>query len=97
MLLICSIAVSIGVQAQPIAFAAATTLYMLLVRVPIAPDGGGGGEPAAIGIFSLIGVGATDSWFDRACDPDGGAGAGAAVPAAGAVDAGGRGRKATMT
>jgi uncharacterized membrane protein YbhN (UPF0104 family) len=62
MRLICSIAVSIGVQAQPIAFAAATTLYMLLVRVPIAPDGGGVGEPAAIGIFSLIGVGATEAF-----------------------------------
>ena len=62
MLLICSIAVSIGVQAEPIAFAAATTLYMLLARVPIAPDGWGVGELAAIGIFSLIGVGATQAF-----------------------------------
>ena len=49
-------------QAEPIAFAAATTLYMLLVRVPIAPDGWGVGELAAIGIFSLIGVGATQAF-----------------------------------
>jgi uncharacterized membrane protein YbhN (UPF0104 family) len=62
MLLICSIAVSIGVQAEPIAFAAATALYMLVVRVPIAPDGWGVGELAAIGIFSLIGVGATEAF-----------------------------------
>ena len=62
MLLICSIAVSIGVQANPIAFAAATTLYMLLVRVPIAPDGWGVVELAAIGIFSLIGIGATEAF-----------------------------------
>jgi uncharacterized protein (TIRG00374 family) len=62
MLLICSIAASIGVQAEPIAFAAATTLYMLLVRVPIAPDGWGVGELAAIGVFSLIDVGATQAF-----------------------------------
>ncbi len=49
-------------QASPIAFAAATTLYMLLVRVPIAPDGWGVGELAAIGIFSLIGIGATEAF-----------------------------------
>jgi uncharacterized protein (TIRG00374 family) len=62
MLLICSIALSIGVHAQPIAFAAATTLYMLLVRIPIAPDGWGVGELSAIGIYSLIGVGATEAF-----------------------------------
>jgi hypothetical protein len=35
---------------------------MLLVRIPIAPDGWGVGELSAIGIYSLIGVGATEAF-----------------------------------
>ena len=62
MLLICSIAVAIGIKADPIAFAAGTALYMLLVRVPVAPDGWGVGELAAIWVFGLIGVGPTEAF-----------------------------------
>ena len=60
--LILAIARSIVVEAEPTAFLAASTLFLLAVRVPIAPDGWGTGELAAIGAFALVGVDATQAF-----------------------------------
>jgi uncharacterized protein (TIRG00374 family) len=62
MLLIVGIAWSIGVTVDPVAFIAASALYLLALRVPIAPDGWGVGELTAIGVFALVGVSATESF-----------------------------------
>jgi len=62
MTLVLAIALSTGVPIEPVAFAAASTLYLLAVRVPISPDGWGAGELAAIGAFGLAGVGATQAF-----------------------------------
>ena len=62
MALILAIALSIGVAVQPVALLAASTVYLLAVRVPIAPDGWGTGELAAIGAFGLVGVDATQAF-----------------------------------
>jgi hypothetical protein len=62
MALILAIALSIGVAVQPVALLAASTVYLLAVRVPIAPDGWDTGELAAIGAFGLVGVDATQAF-----------------------------------
>jgi uncharacterized protein len=59
LLIVFTIATSLGIQAAPIVFFAAAAVYMLLFRLPIAPDGWGTGELAAIAAFGLIGVDAT--------------------------------------
>jgi uncharacterized membrane protein YbhN (UPF0104 family) len=51
-----AVALSIGVDARPLALAAAAALYLLLARLPVAPDGWGVSELAAIGVFGLVGV-----------------------------------------
>lgn len=53
-----TIATSLGIQAEPIVFFAASAVYMLILRLPVAPDGWGTGELAAIAAFGLIGVSA---------------------------------------
>jgi uncharacterized protein (TIRG00374 family) len=58
LLIVFTIATSLGIQAEPIVFFAAAAVYMLIFRLPIAPDGWGTGELAAIAAFSLIGVSA---------------------------------------
>ena len=62
MALILAIALSIGVPVEPVAFLAASTLYLLAVRVPIAPDSWGTGELAAIGAFALVGIETTQAF-----------------------------------
>lgn len=52
----------LGIAVDPIAFFAATALYMVILRFPIAPDGWGVGELAAIGVYGLIGVSASDAF-----------------------------------
>jgi uncharacterized membrane protein YczE len=58
LLIVFTIATSLGVQAEPLVFFAAAAVQMLLLRLPIAPDGWGTGELAAIAVFGLIGVNA---------------------------------------
>lgn len=62
MSLIYGIALALGVAAGPVAFLAATALYMFVIRVPVAPDGWGVGELTAIGIYALIGTSAADAF-----------------------------------
>jgi uncharacterized protein (TIRG00374 family) len=62
MILIYTIAQALGVSVGSVAFLAATALYMLVIRIPVAPDGWGIGELTAIGVYALIGVGATDAF-----------------------------------
>lgn len=62
MMLICGIALALGVTAHPVAFIAATALYMLVIRIPVAPDGWGIGELTAISIYALIGTSTTDAF-----------------------------------
>jgi uncharacterized membrane protein YczE len=58
LLIVLTIATSLGIQAEPIVFFAAAAVYMLILRLPVAPDGWGTGELAAIAVFSLTGVSA---------------------------------------
>lgn len=62
MLLYFGIALAIGAVASPVAFLAATALFTLVVRLPIAPDGWGVGELTAIGVYGLIGVSAAEAF-----------------------------------
>lgn len=62
MLLYFGIAWSIDAVPAAIPFLAATTLFTLIVRLPIAPDGWGIGELAAIGVYGLVGVGAAEAF-----------------------------------
>lgn len=58
LLILFTIATSLGVQIERIVFFAAAAVQTLLVRLPIAPDGWGTGELAAIAVFGLIGISA---------------------------------------
>jgi uncharacterized protein len=58
LLIIFTIATSLGVQTERIVFFAAAAVQTLLLRLPIAPDGWGTGELAAIAVFGLIGISA---------------------------------------
>ena len=49
-------ALSLGVGAGPAALLAATAVYLLVARLPLAPDGWGVAELGAIGAFGLVGV-----------------------------------------
>ncbi|WP_418160891.1 lysylphosphatidylglycerol synthase transmembrane domain-containing protein [Benzoatithermus flavus] len=62
MMLIYGIALALGITAQPVAFLAATALYMFVIRIPVAPDGWGIGELTAIGIYALIDTSTTDAF-----------------------------------
>lgn len=62
MLLYLSIAWSIDAVPAVVPFLAATALFTLIARLPIAPDGWGVGELAAIGAYGLIGVGAAEAF-----------------------------------
>lgn len=52
MALILAIALSIGVPVEPAAFLVVSTLYLLAVRIAIAPDSWGTGKLAVIGALS---------------------------------------------
>jgi uncharacterized protein (TIRG00374 family) len=58
LLIVFTIATSLDIQAEPIIFFAAAAVQMLLVRIPIAPNGWGTSELAAIAVFGLIGINA---------------------------------------
>ena len=62
MLLILAIALSIDVAASPPALLAAATLFLFLVRLPLAPDGWGVAELSAVGLLGLAGVGAASAF-----------------------------------
>jgi uncharacterized protein (TIRG00374 family) len=62
MLLYLGIAWSIDAVPAVIPFLAATALFTLVVRLPIAPDGWGVGELAAIGAYGLVGVSAAQAF-----------------------------------
>lgn len=56
LLIVFVIAQCLGIDADTTLFLAVTTIYMFIYRLPIAPDGWGVGEIAAIGVYGLIGV-----------------------------------------
>jgi glycosyltransferase 2 family protein len=58
LLILCTIATGLGIVIEPVLFVAAAALQMLMVRLPIAPDGWGTGELAAVALFGLIGISA---------------------------------------
>jgi uncharacterized membrane protein YbhN (UPF0104 family) len=58
LLILYTIATGLGIVIEPVLFGAAAALQMLVVRLPIAPDGWGTGELAAVALFGLIGIGA---------------------------------------
>jgi hypothetical protein len=58
LLIVFTIATSFGIQAEPVLFFAAAAVQTLILRIPIAPDGWGTGELAAIAAFGLIGISA---------------------------------------
>ena len=58
LLIVFTIATSLGIQTEPIVFFAAAAVQTLILRLPIAPDGWGTGELAAIAVFGLIGINA---------------------------------------
>ena len=53
----------LGLDVHFIPFLAATTVYMMILRFPVAPDGWGVGELASIGVFGLLGVKAADAFL----------------------------------
>jgi len=58
LLIVFSIARSLGVEVGAVAFFAAAAVQTLILRIPVTPDGWGTGELAAIAVFGLIGIGA---------------------------------------
>ncbi len=62
MAIVFAIAASLDVTASPVMFFAATAVYLLIFRIPVAPDGWGVGEATAIGVFALIGVTAENAF-----------------------------------
>ena len=60
LLVVFAIATSLGVHAEPVVLFAAAAVQTLLLRLPIAPDGWGTGELAAIAVFGLIGINAAE-------------------------------------
>jgi uncharacterized membrane protein YbhN (UPF0104 family) len=62
MLLYLGIAWSIDAVPAVVPFLAATALFTLVIRLPIAPDGWGVGELAAIGAYGLVGVSAAEAF-----------------------------------
>ena len=62
MLLVLAIALSLDVAAGPVALLAAAALFLLVLRLPLAPDGWGVGELSAVGLLGLAGVGAATAF-----------------------------------
>ena len=58
MLLVLAIALSLDVEAGPVVLLGAAALFLLVLRLPLAPDGWGVGELSAVGLLGLAGVGA---------------------------------------
>ena len=57
-----AMALSLGIKANTLLFLAVTAVFLVLYRLPIAPDGWGVGEVAAIGLYGLIGISAEDAF-----------------------------------
>lgn len=53
---------SLGIEVEAFIFLAVTSLFFLIYRMPIALDGWGVGEVAAIGLYSLIGISAEEAF-----------------------------------
>ena len=62
MLLVLAIALSLDVAAGPVVLLAAAALFLLVLRLPLAPDGWGVGELSAVGLLGLAGVGAASAF-----------------------------------
>jgi uncharacterized protein (TIRG00374 family) len=62
LLIVFTIATTLGVETEPVVFFAAAAVQTLLLRLPIAPDGWGSGELAAIAVFGLIGINAATAF-----------------------------------
>jgi uncharacterized protein (TIRG00374 family) len=62
MLVLYLIAHDLGLKVAPIPLFAAIAVYLLVVKVPIAPDGWGLAELTAIGILGLVGIGSSDAF-----------------------------------
>ena len=62
MLLVLAIARSLDVAAGPVVLLAAAALFLLVLRLPLAPDGWGVGELSAVGLLGLAGVGAATAF-----------------------------------
>ena len=56
LVIVFTIATSLGIQTEPVVFFAAAAVQKLLLRIPIAPANLGTGELAAIAMFGLIGI-----------------------------------------
>lgn len=58
LLILYAIVVSLNVEVGAAVFFAAAAVQMLILRIPVTPDGWGTGELAAIAVFGLVGIGA---------------------------------------
>ena len=58
LLILYTIVTSLRIDVGAVLFFAAASVQMLILRIPITPDGWGTGELAAIAVFGLVGVGA---------------------------------------
>jgi len=58
LLIVYTIVVSLSIDVGAVVFFAAASVQMLILRIPVTPDGWGTGELAAIAVFGLIGIGA---------------------------------------
>ncbi|HEX5079582.1 MAG TPA: flippase-like domain-containing protein [Geminicoccaceae bacterium] len=58
LLILYTIVTSLDVAVGPVVFFAAAAVRMLILRIPVTPDGWGTGELAAIAVFGTIGIGA---------------------------------------
>ena len=61
-LIVFAMAKSLDIRADTLPFLAVTAVYLLIYRLPVAPDGWGIGEVTAVGLFGLIGV-SSDNGF----------------------------------
>ena len=57
-----AMATSLGFRVPIMGFLAVTTLFLLIYRLPISPDGWGVGEVVAIGLYGLIGMSAEQAF-----------------------------------
>jgi glycosyltransferase 2 family protein len=60
--LVVATASSLGIEAGLLALPAGAAVYLLLARLPIAPDGWGVSELTAIGVFGLVGIPPADAF-----------------------------------
>lgn len=56
MLILLVIAAALGIAVPPLLFLAVSAAHMLILRIPVSPEGWGVGELTAIGLYGLIGI-----------------------------------------